>query len=152
MKFFRDSTRGQIVLMGRKTYDSLGKALPARRNAVISRNGSWSVSDAEVYADFSTALNALKPAALAEGKTVFVIGGAEIYSLSLPFWTRSGSQKSIPISKVTCSFRFIARGFSRRRGLCGPGCASSRIRPRRFIIAFVCINAVDRNNLLVSAS
>jgi len=85
MKFFRDSTRGQIVLMGRKTYDSLGKALPARRNAVITRNGSWSVSDAEVYADLSSALNALRPAALAEEKTVFVIGGAEIYSLSLPF-------------------------------------------------------------------
>ncbi len=85
MKFFRDSTRGQIVLMGRKTYDSLGKALPARRNAVITRNGSWSVSDAEVYADLSTALNVLKPAALAQEKTVFVIGGAEIYTLSLPF-------------------------------------------------------------------
>ncbi len=85
MKFFRDSTRGQIVLMGRKTYDSLGKALPARRNAVITRNTSWSVPDAEVYSDLPSALKALKPVALSEGKTIFVIGGAEIYSLSLPF-------------------------------------------------------------------
>ncbi len=85
MKFFRESTRGQIVVMGRKTYDSLGKALPARRNAVITRNATWSVPDAEVYPDLPAALKALKPVALAEGKNVFVIGGAEIYSLSLPF-------------------------------------------------------------------
>ncbi len=85
MKFFRDSTRGQIVVMGRKTYDSLGKALPARRNAVITRNPDWAVSDAEVYPDLSIALKTLEPFARNEGKIVFVIGGAEIYSLSLPF-------------------------------------------------------------------
>ena len=85
MKFFRESTRGQVVIMGRKTYDSLGKALPARRNAVITRNSSWSVPDAEVYSELSSALTALAPVAKLENKDLFVIGGAEIYALSLPF-------------------------------------------------------------------
>jgi dihydrofolate reductase len=85
MRFFRESTRGQIVVMGRKTYDSLGKALPARRNAVITRNTSWTVPDAEVYSDLSSALKALGPVAKAGNQDLFVIGGAEIYGLSLPF-------------------------------------------------------------------
>ena len=85
MRFFRESTRGQIVVMGRKTYDSLGKALPARRNAVITRNTSWTVPDAEIYSDLPAALSALEPVAKSERKDVFIIGGAEIYTLSLPF-------------------------------------------------------------------
>jgi dihydrofolate reductase len=117
MKFFRDATRGQIVVMGRKTYDSLGKALPARRNAVITRNTSWSVSDAEIYSDLSSALNHLKPVALAEGKTVFVIGGAEIYTLSLPFldevWlTEIDSDfEGDVFFPLYCEGRFEAAGF-----------------------------------------
>jgi dihydrofolate reductase len=85
LKFFKDSTRGQRVIMGRKTYDSLGKALPGRENGVITRNLSWSVSDAQVFSDLGTALEEWKPLAEREGKNIFVIGGAEIYRLSFPF-------------------------------------------------------------------
>ena len=119
MKFFRDSTRGQVVIMGRKTYDSLGKALPARRNAVITRNASWSVPDAEVYADLPSALRALEPVARLENKDLFIIGGAEIYSLSLPFldevWlteieTDFDGDVFFPLFREG---RFVASGFAR---------------------------------------
>ena len=84
LKFFKDSTRGQTVIMGRKTYEALGKALPARRNAVITRNPAWKAADAEVHPDLETAIRILKPLAEAEDKNLFVIGGAEIYALSFP--------------------------------------------------------------------
>ena len=51
MKFFRDSTRDQIVIMGRKTLDSLGKPLPKRENAVITRNQAFKVEGAQVFSD-----------------------------------------------------------------------------------------------------
>ena len=80
MKFFRETTRGHAVVMGRKTFESLPGALPGRRNLVLSRSG-FCAPDAEVAADLP-ALFAL----LGEQKEeAFVIGGGEIYRLLLPY-------------------------------------------------------------------
>lgn len=79
MQHFRATTSGHCVLMGRNTWDSLGKALPGRRNIVISRNTGTCFNDAEVYASPDAALTAL-----ADVPLIFVIGGAQIYRALLP--------------------------------------------------------------------
>ena len=75
LKRFKRLTTGHAVLMGRKTYESIGKPLPNRRNVVLSRRP---VPDIETYATIPAALSALK-----DEEWVFVIGGGEIFSLLL---------------------------------------------------------------------
>ncbi|CAI08630.1 dihydrofolate reductase [Aromatoleum aromaticum] len=70
---FKETTIGHPVLMGRKTWESLGRPLPARRNLVVTRDRSYSATGAEVFPDPEAALEA------AGDETVFVIGGAELY-------------------------------------------------------------------------
>jgi dihydrofolate reductase len=84
MRFFRDSTRGQVVVMGRKTYESLGKALPKRENAVLTRDPSWKVPDARVFCSFEDAVSHYRGRKDLEQNHLFVIGGGEVYTLSLP--------------------------------------------------------------------
>ncbi|MEO8836653.1 MAG: dihydrofolate reductase [Caldimonas sp.] len=76
---FRRITLGAPVVMGRKTFDSIGRALPGRRNIVVTRNRSFAREDVETVASFDEAL------ALAAGAPrAYVIGGADIYALALP--------------------------------------------------------------------
>lgn len=82
MKFFKETTMGSTVLMGRKTFESLPKALPNRRNVVISRNPDYIAEGAEVVSSVEEAL------ALTENDDVFVIGGGLIYTLLLPYSTK----------------------------------------------------------------
>jgi dihydrofolate reductase len=77
LQFFKRLTSGHPIIMGRKTWDSLGRALPNRRNIVLSRNAS-ALAGAEVI----TTVDAL--AGLGLQGDVYVIGGAEIYRLLLP--------------------------------------------------------------------
>ncbi len=82
MKFFRKTTSGHPVLMGRKTWESLPprfRPLPCRRNIVITRNASFEATGAELAGSLDAAL-----ARLADVDTVFVIGGAEVYAQALP--------------------------------------------------------------------
>lgn len=79
-KFFKNTTWGMPVVMGRKTYESLGKALPGRMNIVITRQGDWKAEDAVV-------VNGLEEGVLkaeeANTKEIFIIGGAEIYKQAI---------------------------------------------------------------------
>lgn len=84
MKFFRDSTRGQIVVMGRKTYESLGKALPKRENGVVTRNADLVLPDAIVFGSLAEAIQHYRGQAQLQTLDLFVIGGAEIYALARP--------------------------------------------------------------------
>ena len=77
MKFFRRTTSGHPVIMGRKTYDSLGRPLPNRTNVVISRTTTH-IEGCTVVGSLEEALK-LFP----EDEEVFVIGGAQIYSLAM---------------------------------------------------------------------
>lgn len=79
MRFFRQQTTGHTVIMGRKTFDSLGKPLPNRRNIVVTRNPAWQAEGAEVAHSLDAAL-----ALCAGDDKAFVIGGEELYRLSLP--------------------------------------------------------------------
>ncbi|MDR2688756.1 MAG: dihydrofolate reductase [Azoarcus sp.] len=75
---FRALTLGHPVLMGRKTWESLGKPLPGRRNLVLTRQPGYLAQGAKVFASVEAALAASGSARL------FVIGGAEIYRALLP--------------------------------------------------------------------
>ena len=78
LKHFRRLTLGKTVLMGRKTWDSLGKPLEGRRNWVLSRDAAFRPPGAEVFATLEQALAAHGPGELV------VIGGAELYRQVLP--------------------------------------------------------------------
>jgi dihydrofolate reductase len=75
---FRAVTMGNPVLMGRKTWESLAKPLPGRRNLVLTRQPGYQAQGAEVFVSLDEALVAIEDAA-----RVFVIGGAEIYRILL---------------------------------------------------------------------
>lgn len=76
LKYFKEQTMGHAIIMGRKTYDSIGKALPGRKNIVISRNECLELPNVTIY-------NSLE-SALAKEKDAFIMGGAEIYEQALP--------------------------------------------------------------------
>lgn len=78
MKHFRDTTRGHTVIMGRKTYESLGKALPNRRNIVITNDKNFVKNDIEIVHSLLDAFNLSSN----DGE-VFVIGGAQIYTQAI---------------------------------------------------------------------
>ena len=78
LKHFKETTSGHPIIMGRKTWESLGRALPNRRNMVITRQTGYSAASAEVFAGLPEALAAIGDS------TAFVIGGAELYRLALP--------------------------------------------------------------------
>ncbi len=84
LKYFKRVTMGAPVVMGRKTFASIGSALPGRVNIVITRNKLFSSDDADMVHDVDAGLR--KAAAIAEidgSAEVFVIGGAEIYAQAL---------------------------------------------------------------------
>ena len=84
MKFFRNTTWGMPVVMGRKTYDALaGEPLPGRFNFVITRNKDWDPHHEKVKVVDSLA-SAVEAAGETDAKEVFVIGGGEIYRQSMP--------------------------------------------------------------------
>ena len=78
LKYFKAVTMGKPVLMGRKTYESIGKALPGRPNIVITSNESYSLDDATVVHSIEAAMQ--KAAAFDE---VMIIGGGSIYESML---------------------------------------------------------------------
>lgn len=81
MKRFRELTTPHTVIMGRKTFAAMGRALPKRRNIVITRDVSGRHEGVEC---FTSAERALASCAQLETEKVFIIGGGEIYALFLP--------------------------------------------------------------------
>jgi dihydrofolate reductase len=79
LAFFKRVTSGHPVVMGRKTFESIGRPLPRRRNIVLTRDNSWSADGVEVI-HRPEELEALRGL---DGR-VFIIGGAEIYAAFLP--------------------------------------------------------------------
>ncbi|MCC7325623.1 MAG: dihydrofolate reductase [Burkholderiales bacterium] len=80
LKRFRTLTIGHTVIMGRKTWDSLPRALPGRQNIVVSRRDDWRGDGAEAAHSFADALARVRLPAPA-----FCIGGGELYAASLPY-------------------------------------------------------------------
>ena len=78
LKHFREVTTGHTIIMGRKTYDSVGKPLPNRRNIVITRKSGLEIPGVEVVHTLEEAL-----ALCDEHEEVFIGGGAEIYKMAM---------------------------------------------------------------------
>lgn len=73
LAFFKRTTSGHAIIMGRKTFDSIGRPLPNRRNIVVTRNADWAHEGVERAGSLEEAVD------LAGDGEVFVIGGAQIY-------------------------------------------------------------------------
>ena len=79
LKRFKALTMGKPMVMGRRTWDSIGRPLPGRRSMVVSRRSGLALDGAEVYGSLEAALEAA-----ADAPETCVIGGAEIYRQALP--------------------------------------------------------------------
>lgn len=84
LRYFKETTWGHPVIMGRKTFESIGKALPGRENSVLTQNLDFSAPGVTCYHSAEEFLHAGK----AYGNECFVIGGAKIFDLFLPYADR----------------------------------------------------------------
>ena len=78
LTYFKQITTGKTILMGRKTFDSIGKPLPNRRNIVISRNSSLKIENTEIVHSIAEAIKLTS-----QEKEVFIIGGSLLYQQTL---------------------------------------------------------------------
>ncbi len=74
---------GHTVIMGRKTWDSIGRPLPGRRNIVITRNPCWQAPGAESATSLDEALEKCSAAPNEAERDIFIIGGAQLYAQAL---------------------------------------------------------------------
>ncbi|QKX16201.1 type 3 dihydrofolate reductase [Microbulbifer sp. YPW1] len=89
LQFFKRTTLGKPVVMGRKTFESIGRPLPGRQNIVITRNPDWCVDGVTVVSSLEQALTVAVNTAARDGvDEVMVIGGAEIYRQAIPLAQR----------------------------------------------------------------
>ncbi|OSQ36161.1 dihydrofolate reductase [Thalassospira mesophila] len=91
LKRFKALTRGKPMVMGRVTFDAIGKPLPGRTSIVVTRDKNWSFDDARVIVchDIESAIQTADDIARRDGvNEVIIAGGAQIYQLALPFTTR----------------------------------------------------------------
>jgi len=87
LKYFKRVTLGKPIIMGRKTFESIGRPLPGRTNIIITRNADWTHEGAgvQVVHSLQQAIELAENLALINGfEESLVIGGAEIYALALP--------------------------------------------------------------------
>lgn len=79
LRHFKAITLGKPVVMGRRTFESIGRPLPGRRNLVVSRNPGWQAEGVERVASLQQAL-----ARVAGAEEVMIIGGGQLYAEALP--------------------------------------------------------------------
>ncbi len=80
LKFFKQTTRGHTLIMGRKTFESLANPLPHRDSWVVTRNESYSAEGITVFHSLESAIKAGEQKGL---ESVFILGGGEIYRQSM---------------------------------------------------------------------
>jgi dihydrofolate reductase len=78
LKYFKNLTLGKSIIMGRKTFESIGRPLPSRENIVVTQQQNYKTVGIKIAYSLEEAIE------LAENKEIFIIGGAEIYKQSLP--------------------------------------------------------------------
>lgn len=85
LKFFKNTTWGMPVIMGRKTFEAVGKPLPGRTNIIVTTNSKW---NAENTIKTESIEAAIKVANETNAKEIFITGGGEIYKQTLPIADR----------------------------------------------------------------
>jgi dihydrofolate reductase len=91
LKYFKSVTLGKPIIMGRKTFESIGKPLPGRTNIVVTRQKNWSFSGVLVAKNIESALETAQAFRTEQNniaEEIMVIGGAEIYRTALPMADR----------------------------------------------------------------
>ncbi|MEX2367502.1 MAG: dihydrofolate reductase [Pseudohongiellaceae bacterium] len=89
LKYFKRVTMGKPIIMGRKTYESIGRPLPGRTNIVITRNRDYQADGIRVVHDLNSALELSENIGIVDGnEEVMIIGGADIFELTLPMARR----------------------------------------------------------------
>ncbi len=83
LQFFKRTTMGHPIVMGRKTWDSIGRPLPGRRSIVVTRNGAFHAPGAEVVPSLEAAL-----AAAGDVPEIFVVGGSDLFAAARPIADR----------------------------------------------------------------
>ena len=85
LRYFKRVTMGKPIVMGRKTFESIGRPLPGRTNIVITRREAYQAEGVRVVSGLDEALQLAEDIALIDGvEELMVIGGAEIYAAALP--------------------------------------------------------------------
>jgi dihydrofolate reductase len=82
LRHFKETTMGKPIVMGRRTWDSIGRALPGRQNIVVTRNHGFRAEGCVVVQSLEGALE------VAQGPEIMVIGGGQLYAEALPLATR----------------------------------------------------------------
>mgnify|MGYP000569037177 CR=1 FL=1 len=88
LQYFKKVTMGKPIVMGRKTFESIGRPLPGRANIVITRQADWHAEGVEVASSVEAALQLAELRAAEGVEELMVIGGAEIYRTALPLAER----------------------------------------------------------------
>jgi dihydrofolate reductase len=89
LKYFKRTTSGKAIIMGRKTYESIGRPLPNRTNIVVSRNPNFSAEGVVMVTSLEEAVKHAENVNMINGvEEVMIIGGAAIYQASLPMADR----------------------------------------------------------------
>jgi len=83
MEHFRNTTRGSIVVMGRKTFESIGRPLPKRVNIILTTNPSYKVEGCLVFDTVDKIISYYKTSN--EGKDMYIIGGKQVYQSFIPY-------------------------------------------------------------------
>ncbi|MFM7016480.1 MAG: dihydrofolate reductase [Bacteroidota bacterium] len=78
LKHFKKITSGHPVIMGRKTFESIGRLLPNRKNIIITRNSGYQIEGAHIFNSIESAVESCQ-----EDEEIFIIGGSEIYGQAL---------------------------------------------------------------------
>lgn len=78
-KYFKAKTMDHSIIMGRKTFESIGKPLPGRRNIIISRQPTLNIEDVDVANSLQDVINYCR-----DEREIFIIGGAEIFNQAMP--------------------------------------------------------------------
>jgi len=90
LKHFKQTTMGRPIIMGRKTFESIGRPLPGRLNIVLTRDTEWRVDGVSTATCIGDAVALAEQQALIDGvDSVMIIGGAEVYRQAMPFCTRA---------------------------------------------------------------
>jgi len=89
LQHFKRTTMGRPIIMGRKTFESIGRPLPGRLNIILTRDDAWQAAGVSVATSMEQAIDIAEGQALIDGADrVMVIGGAEVYRQALPFTSR----------------------------------------------------------------
>ncbi|NKB34531.1 MAG: dihydrofolate reductase [Pseudomonadales bacterium] len=89
LKYFKRTTMGNSIIMGRKTWESIGRALPGRTNIVITHNPDYAAEGAKVVGSLAEAVKLAESISVIDGsEEAFIIGGAGLYKAALPLAQR----------------------------------------------------------------